>query len=339
MSDQYPDSGTSGRPSAPQGLNRPRRLYVVDRRLLPKAPPKLEGRQTDRRRQCEADARPNYWRGIDWRDELRDRPDALIPGDQGSSDACSGFAVAHALRANAAIHRGVLVDPNPYLIWGLAREADPRWRYGKAGLLHAAMLVVNNYSIPDTCDSNPGSRVDLARARRAGLTADIENLVLDYRSPEIQEQGSRERKIQGVVDLGVFLGDVSAWLHGFGPVVAHMMIDRRHFDGLSGPRERSIVAFDDSDAYEGQLSTTLAGHDVAIVGYVPNEERYGETRDSFVIMNSYGRGWGDGGFAYVPLPVAKSSFRACFGLLLREHLGYQFGGIPGPQIRSRLAGG
>ena len=47
-------------------------------------------------------------------------------GNQRETETCTGFAVAHALRANVAIHRKTLVQYNPYLIWALAREQVPR---------------------------------------------------------------------------------------------------------------------------------------------------------------------------------------------------------------------
>ena len=331
MAGPYPSSGSGGGGSkSPRGDRSARRLFVVSSKLLPKAPEAVEKKETLRRLGRKGTP-PNYWGPIDWRDHFQanDRralAGALTPGDQKRHEACAGFAVAHALRANVAIHRGVDVKVNPYLIWGLARESDPRWEYGKAGLLHSALLVVNNYGIPTL----PG--FGYRDANRGGLRDDIPKLALDFMGDRQRKAGS-SRKIQGIVDLGQYLGDLSAWLHSFGPVAVHMMIDREQFDQVDA--RKPIIEFDDTGVYDGQMTRRFAAHDVVVVGYVPRGRR-GRPSDSFIVMNSYGPNWGDQGFAYVKVKTAQRCFRAAFGLLLREHLGYAWGGTPGPQAISRL---
>ena len=52
-------------------------------------------------------------------------------------------------------------------------------------------------------------------------------------------------------------------------------------------------------------STTRGGHCVALVGY---------RKDSFIVRNSWGTGWGDKGFAYASLPYAQAAFTEAYGI-------------------------
>ena len=332
MAAGYPTTGSNGQSRSARNSGEPQRLFVVAKDLFPKVPTQVEHTEASRRR---SKARPNYWSGIDWRERIKtDAPScastAFRVENQGTDDACAGFAVWHALRANVAIHRKQVVNVNPYVIWGLAREADPRWQYGRADLLHSALQAVNNFGIPEL----PG--FTYADAAAGGVTASIESRALDFQGQDQRKEASI-RKIQGIVDMPTYLGEVSSWLHAFGPVAVHMMVERASFDNLQG--QNATVNFNDCGAYEGELSTRLVGHDVVVVGYVPDNEDGDPRADSFIIMNSYGDGWGDKGFAYVKVDTARLCFRSCFGLLLREHLGYEWGGRPGKQIGSLLAEG
>jgi Papain family cysteine protease len=50
--------------------------------------------------------------------------------------------------------------------------------------------------------------------------------------------------------------------------------------------------------------TARGGHAVALVGYTP---------DRFIVRNSWGTGWGDGGFAYASLAYAQDAFTEAYG--------------------------
>jgi hypothetical protein len=333
MSGNAPTSGENSSGNASREPQ-PQQIWVVAREHLPQASIETEGRARQRRLGDPKD-RQVYFSGVDWRDaELKVKPGAAHPGkvfevaDQDDSDACAGFAVAHALRANIAIHRHEDIGlVSPFLVWGLAREQEPRLRDGRSQLLHDALLVVNNYGIPNAAVG------DRERAMRGGLTTHIQQIALDFHLAD----GGREangRKIQGVVDLGYFLGDYAAWLHAFGPIAVHMVVNPESFSRI-GP-DRPLVDYIPGQAFDGELSTKYAGHDVAVVGYLPHDPS-NPLSDSFIIMNSYGPRWGRDGFAYVKFETAQQCFRAGYGLLLREHLGYRWGGIAGAQVTSRLA--
>ena len=71
-----------------------------------------------------------------------------------------------------------------------------------------------------------------------------------------------------------------AWLAGHGPILAGLSVD---------------ATWDGATATHGNLdtfnpSTVRGGHAIAVVGYLANGR--------FIIRNSWGTSWGDGGFAY-----------------------------------------
>jgi hypothetical protein len=321
MSGNGPTSGENNNGGAQRGEHA-QQIWVLAQQHLPQASPISERRGAKAR--VSSKNRPGYFDFVDWRehplDECGGRESIFTVRDQEGTDACAGFAVAHALRANIAIHRRVDIgEVNAHLIWGLAREQDPRLRDGRSGYLRDALLVVNNYGIPSN------QKVTARAARRGGLTARIRELALEFEG----ERGilkASVRKIQGVVDLGYFLGDYAAWLHAFGPIAVHMMVNPDTFQAV-GP-QRPLIEYVPGQVFDGEVTTRYSGHDVVVVGFVPYQ-RGNELSDSFIVMNSYGKKWGRAGFAYIKFETAQVCFRAGYGLLLREHLGFRFGGAIG----------
>jgi hypothetical protein len=314
---------------------RPSRIHVqsaAEQRL--QIPAAVEQAHSDERK-LPLDKRPVYWRGRDWRDydwkeqkftarqgrrwclqaqTLAAGP--LTPIDQRPHDGCAGAAVASCLRANLAIHRGG--DPGPLnwpFIWGLARERDAQLRDRRSGLLGEALWVVNNYDTPDA--DNPPSADE---ASATGVLKQVRGLAREFKlEPRQLGQG---RKIQGVVNLGAWLGDWSAWLHAYGPIVANMMIEPEKFNRL---KQEAKIEYQPGQVSDGALTNIYKAHAVTIVGYLGIEDQ--QYPDSFVVLNSYGDDWGDGGYAYLRVRTARQCLTSGYGLLLREHLAYAKGGI------------
>ena len=308
---------------------RPHRVRVVPGELLPGVPPGSD-REHDERRIEKRTGRPVYWAGIDWREilDLQGAGKAIEPQDQKKTDACAGFAVAHALRANAAIvGRSFRRFPNPYFLWGVARARAMRFWPSHTNLLLGALHAANNYRVP--VDSRP-----TAREAAVGTFKSLEELAMEFRDKGRRGDKASPYKLQSIVDLGCFLGDWAAWLHAHGPIVVNMTVDRERYDAVT-PQNPVLRGYRAGQAHDGALTTAYGGHDVVVVGYLPSEAR--KYRDSFVIMNSYGKRWGDGGFAYVPVDQARLMFRFGYGLLFREHLGYGHDGNAQAPKLSRLA--
>jgi hypothetical protein len=308
----------------------PRRVRLVPTQLLPKTVADHERKQAKRRLFPRPKDSPQYFRGVDWRQIFKTRgplyfPRALTPRDQENTDASAGFAVAHALRANIAIHRGIDFDDlNPFFIWGIARERVQRLWAGRS-LLREALYVVNNHGTPS------GPSPSYAQTCDGSFVEQIRKFAVEFTSVEAASQ----LKIQGIVEFPVYLGEIAAWLHAHGPVVVNMTLDRKRWEAIS-PKNPVLRGYNDTLAYDTELTKAYASHDVVVVGYIPNgsTDRH---RDCFVIMNSYGPRWGDRGFAYVPFEEAQLTFRQAYGMLFREQLGFDVRGQAIEQPRSRLA--
>jgi hypothetical protein len=96
-------------------------------------------------------------------------------------------------------------------------------------------------------------------------------------------------------NLGRNLDSWRKWLALHGPILSRLEVDS---------------TWDNATATTGKLDTyhppsEPAGHAVAIVGYTP---------DRFIIRNSWGKGWGDKGFAYASLSYAKAAFDEAYGV-------------------------
>ena len=84
------------------------------------------------------------------------------------------------------------------------------------------------------------------------------------------------------------------WLHRHGPILTRLDVD----DSF---RDRNRDTLDDYRRGEP------AGHAVAIVGY---------DADGVIIRNSWGTGWGDGGFKHATWAYAVDAFTDAYGVRL-----------------------
>jgi hypothetical protein len=85
------------------------------------------------------------------------------------------------------------------------------------------------------------------------------------------------------------------WIATKGPILTRLDVDR---------------TWDEADENAGNLDTyrpetARGGHAVALVGYTP---------DRFIVRNSWGTGWGDGGFGYASLAYAQDAFTEAYGV-------------------------
>jgi len=88
-----------------------------------------------------------------------------------------------------------------------------------------------------------------------------------------------------------------SWLAGGGPILTALGVDD---------------TWDNAEDTHGNLEeyhpdTVRGGHAVALVGY---------TEDGFIVRNSWGKKWGDKGFAYASLDYARDAFQEAYGVKL-----------------------
>jgi hypothetical protein len=100
------------------------------------------------------------------------------------------------------------------------------------------------------------------------------------------------RKITSYYRLEV--SEWKSWLAGNGPIITRLDVDS---------------TWDNATATNGNLDTYTppgrGGHAVTVVGYTP---------DRFIIRNSWGTGWGDGGFGYASASYATKAFTESYGV-------------------------
>ncbi|GJM32077.1 MAG: hypothetical protein DHS20C18_10780 [Saprospiraceae bacterium] len=89
-----------------------------------------------------------------------------------------------------------------------------------------------------------------------------------------------------------------SWLSQKGPILTRLNVD---------------ASFMNASSSNGDLDTYgtyhYGGHAIAIVGYTGNR---------FIIRNSWGESWGDGGFAYASYDYASKAFTESYGIILFE---------------------
>jgi C1A family cysteine protease len=107
------------------------------------------------------------------------------------------------------------------------------------------------------------------------------------------------RRIAAYYNLGKNLTNWRMWLATHGPIIAGLNVD---------------ATWDNATATHGKLdtfqpATVRGGHCIAIVGYT--------TDNRFIVRNSWGKAWGDQGFAYASEGyIAAAFFNESYGVNL-----------------------
>ena len=109
--------------------------------------------------------------------------------------------------------------------------------------------------------------------------------------------GPRKYRIGSYHNLGRDPERWRSWISNQGPVLVRVVVDRTW--------ERAAAANGELDRY--RPDTSRGGHAACLVGY---------TRTHFVVRNSWGQRWGDGGFAYASDAYAASAFDEAYGAVL-----------------------
>ena len=108
-----------------------------------------------------------------------------------------------------------------------------------------------------------------------------------------------QRKVASYFNLQRDLDQWKTWLASNGPILAGVSVDRTW--GNATATGGNIDTF--------MPNTVRGGHAVTIVGYLASGR--------FIVRNSWGTGWGDGGFGYVsPAYIAAGFFDESYGVTL-----------------------
>jgi hypothetical protein len=241
--------------------------------------------------------------------DLRDRPYlpavAFAPGpalrnktklailDQQDTSACTGFALASVMN-HLLIQSGRAQDAgvSPWMIYSMARRYDefPGATRDTGSSLRGAL---KGWFKHGACALSRWNGIDMP----AATNDPSKDWWLDAVNRPL---GAYYRvDMRSVTDMHVALNEVGVL---FASAVAH-----RGWDEGSKAKKGFTIALRPPSAADG-------GHAFAIVGY---------NRDGFIVQNSWGPGWGDGGFATLTYEDWRENAMDCWvaqlGVVTEEH--------------------
>lgn len=201
-------------------------------------------------------------------------------GDQGETGSCVGWGSTDAVARYHFVKAGKLAQSDHLSVrftWLGSKETDtittrPETFIEQAGTtLKAAVDILRNYG------AVPAALLPFQVANF--LYLDDENTF--YAT-------AATRRIASYFNLGKKLDDWRTWLAAHGPILAALNVDAAWDHAPQG----RLDAF--------QPKTVRGGHAIAIVGYTSDKR--------FIVRNSWGKAWGDHGFAYAGEAYIKAAF-------------------------------
>ena len=195
--------------------------------------------------------------------------------NQGQTGACVGFSVAYGL----LWYHNPLFKPSARFAWMGSKETD----------------AFNTF--PTSFCEMSGTYIDgaLNFCRKYGSIPD-RMLSMRDETTTTPEQVIYARAARNRITSYHRLAhdEIKAWIATQGPVVCQLTPDSQFFSA-----KRRVL-----DDYQMQPPRSGA-HAIVLCGYGP---------DTFIVRNSWGRGWGHSGYAYVSAAYAKSAFIEYYGI-------------------------
>lgn len=202
------------------------------------------------------------------------------PGNQGSQSSCVGWAVAYAVKS-----------------YQEKKERD--WQLGKRDTTFSPAFLYNQIAAGRGCPGNGSLLTDAFDVLIHQGVATLKKFPYNEKrcSPppsSIKKQASPYR-IHSFRRLGTqdVVWDIKHHLNIEVPVIIGMLITDTFMKLKAGD------IFDEGQARRGKV---VGGHAMTIVGY-------DDRKQAFKLMNSWGTGWGDGGFGWVSYGVLKTAIQ------------------------------
>jgi len=208
-------------------------------------------------------------------------------GHQGATGSCVGWACADALLRWHFVKAGRLA-PTERLsvrqVWMASKEMDEFSR-------PSTFIEVAGTSLKSALDA----------AKKYGVVPDamlpFDSAIFYTGDEDAFFAVAAQRRVASYFNLGTSATKWRQWLASSGPILTRLDCDDAWYDAAQTA---------------GHLTTYVrpsrpAGHAVAIVGY---------TSDHFIVRNSWGTAWGDGGFAYASNDYARKAFTEAYGVVV-----------------------
>ena len=209
-------------------------------------------------------------------------------GDQGATGACVGWASADSVLRWHLVKAGRLAknEPlSPRFPWMAAKETDA--------------FVAQPTTFIESDGTSLKAALDVSRKWGA-----VRDTVLPFRGGSLYVGEvatfyaiATQLKIAAYFNLGTKAADWRTWIAGSGPILTRLGVDAT-WDAATSNGGR-LTAY--------RPTTVRGGHAVALVGYTPT---------AFIVRNSWGEGWGDGGYAYASNAYAAKAFTEAYGIAL-----------------------
>lgn len=212
--------------------------------------------------------------------------------DQGHTASCVGWAVADSILRWHLVDNGSLAPGEPLSarhVWMSAKETDQREAY------------------PSTFLEEDGTslKAGLDVVRRFGAVLESElpwSGALAAGSPEAYYASAKRRRIMAYFNLGddsvpdrsVHFDGWRRWMHENGPVLVLLALERHVNSPAPGLDEFDPVS-------------VTGSHAAALFGYGP---------DHFLLRSSWGRAWGDGGYARMSLAYSAQAVIESYGVIV-----------------------
>lgn len=209
-------------------------------------------------------------------------------GDQKYTGSCVGWATADGmLRWHFVKNNELAPDArlSPRFFWMAAKETDE--------------FIEQPTTFLELEGTSLKAALDIARNFGA-----VEDSILPFDSGLLYQDEAKvfyalaaKLKIASYFSLVIDPSKWREWIARAGPILTRLDVDS---------------TWENATATKGKLETydagnTRGGHAVAMVGY---------TADTFIIRNSWGTSWGDGGFAYASDAYAQAAFTEAYGVTL-----------------------
>ena len=214
------------------------------------------------------------------------RPDWPIR-DQGTTGACVGFATADGVLHWHYLQAGLLAPgerPSPRFIWMANKETDRLTEFPTTFIECAgtqtkrALRIARNYGcVPERTLPMSGRLSRLSTTQFYALAA--------------------KYRIASYHNLRRNHGKWCRWLSHKGPILTRLEVDESWMQATDTGGELD----------EYRPLDEGGGHAVCLVGY---------RADRFIVRNSWGTDWGDGGFAYASEQYAACAFTEAYGAVL-----------------------